>query len=325
MKRLVLLLVLLVGLPFVSAQEDVQTEVYITTQDNINLRRGPGVNWDVIVTLPPAVTLPAIGRTSDSAWVQVVYEGEAGWLAANYLVWSGQLINLPVDGVEPEDYVRQRGVAAITVRDTPIYTDEVDPANEVQVLRAGTEVEVVGRLGYESDTFFNVQILYNGDLYWVGAWNLNLYAGRYTSVLDISYRFAYSRLVQQFFRDINGGERALSTIERIWLDLQAGRPVSCDRAPELLGERRVSDGDLSSEPTFTPAAVALDAALGSTNTAIALFQDACTRDDVFLTQRDVQTALDEVANARRNYNIARSLLLSLERRDPVLGDVEEDS
>ncbi len=324
MKRLILLLLFLGTLPFAHAQDDVQTSVYITTQDNINLREGPGINWDIIETLPPSLTLPAVGRTANSAWVQVVYEGQYGWLAANYLVWSGDLIDLPVDGVEGEPYVRQRGVAAITVRDTPIYTREVDPANQVEVLRAGTEVEVVGRLGYESDTFFNVQILYNGELYWAGAWNLNLFDGRYTAVLDISYRFAYSRLVRQFFRDINGGENALSRIENIWLDLQAGLPVSCDRAPELLGERRVSDGDLSSEPTFTPAAIALDSALGSTNTAIALFVDACTRDDVFLTQRDVQTALSEVDNARRNYNIARSLLLSLERRDPILGDVEEE-
>lgn len=298
-------------------------DVYVTTQDHINFRAGPGLNWEVISTLEPGLTLPAVGRTAASNWVQVLYQGQLGWLSTRWLVWSGEMIDLPVDGFfEEEEFVRQVGVAAMTTRETPIYSSQVVASDQVGTLPPETAVEVVGRLGYEPNEMFNVQILYEGQLYWIGAWNLNLEAGRYRSVLDVSYRFAYSRLVRQFIRDINTGESRLIRIEGIWRRLQRGEAVRCSSAPELVPPRQTSDADINAEPSFGSAAVALDNAIGSTNTAIALFTDACTRADAFITQQDVQTALEEIGNAQRNYNIARSLVLSLERRDPVLGDTE---
>ncbi len=332
MKHLLLLVLIALLTNFAYAQdveptpidlESVETEVYVTTQFNLNFREGPGLNWPVIETLQPAITMPAIGRTADTGWVQIVYDGQLGWVAAPYVVWTGDIITLPVDGRFFDNYIRRVGVQAVTVHETPYYQGWVDPSAQVGVLPEGTAVEVVGRLGYRRNLMFNVMVLYEEEIYWLGAWNLNLEGGRYSSVLDNAYRNAYTRLVREFSSDISTGENRLRSIEGIWFRLQRGETVSCAFPPSALPERTVSDIDLQSEPQFSYVASALDIAIGRTNTAIAMFGDACNRADTFITQQDVRVALDEVNSARQNFNVARSLLASLQRRDPLIGDIRD--
>jgi hypothetical protein len=83
------------------AQDGTDTGVWITTQDFCSLRSGPGTGFDVLTVLDPGITLPAVGRSVGSNWVQVDYQGQQGWLYAGWLIWSGDLISLPVDGVDP--------------------------------------------------------------------------------------------------------------------------------------------------------------------------------------------------------------------------------
>jgi uncharacterized protein YraI len=323
MKRCMVVLCLIVASAVGSwAQEPGNTGVYLTTQFDLNLRGGPGQNWEVITTLPPGTTLPVIGRTADTQWLQVAYSSVNGWLSTRYVVWTGDVIELPVDGVGFEAYVRRVGVLAYTVRETPYYREWVDPANLLGVLPPETQVEVIGRLGYARDQFFNVMVLFEGQHYWVGAWNLDLEAGRYTSVLDNAYRNAYTRMVRQFDADIATGLRRLSRIEELWRAIQRGEKVSCAWLPGYLDQRTTSDTDLTSIPRFHAVALTLDDAIGYTNTAIASFEDACNRDEAFVTQADARLALNNVNRARQNFNVARSLLVSLGRRDPLVGDVE---
>lgn len=330
MRKLILLLLMAFGLS-VQAQEateapvdysSIETEVYVTTQFDMNLREGPSVGWDIIIKLEAGTTLPAIGRTSASNWVQVIWEGQLAWLATRYLVWTGDIINLPVDGRFFDEYVRRVGVLAVTTQETPYYIDWVDPSTLVGTLPEGTEVEVVGRLGYRDNLDFNVMVLYQDQFYWLWAGYLNLEAGRYRQVLDNSYRNAYTRLANSFQSDITEGLSRLGSIEDIWRRLQRGEPVSCGYVPNQLGERTVSDGDLAAIPEFNSVASALDTAIEHTNTAIAMFTDACNRVDAYITQEDVRVALDEVDSARQNFNVSRSLLISLQRRDPLVGDLE---
>jgi uncharacterized protein YraI len=330
MRKLILLLLMTFGI-LAQAQEatetpvdysSIETDVYITTQFDMNLREGPGINWPIIIQLQAGETLPAIGRTSASNWVQVVWQGQLGWLATRYLVWTGDIINLPVDGRYFDEYVRRVGVLAETTQDAPYYLDWVDPSTQVGIFPAGTQVEVVGRLGYRDNLDFNVMILYEDEFYWMWAGYLNLEAGRYRQVLDNSYRNAYTRLANSFDGDITEGLNRLSSIESIWRSLQRGEGVSCGNIPAQLGERTVSDSDLHTLPEFNSVATALDTAIEHTNTAIAMFEDACNRTDSYISMEDVRVALDEVDSARQNFNVARSFLISLQRRDPLLGDLE---
>ena len=302
-------------------ESTVETNIYVTTQDRTSFRLGPGINWQRIRVLDPGVTMPAIGRTADTHWVQVVHNGEIGWVYYALLVWTGDIVQLPVDGIDPLPYIRRTGVIAVTIRDTPLYEREVTPSDQIGTMPAGTVVEVVGRLGESG--YFQLQILHNDHLYWIGSWNVNIFEGHPTDVLDTRYLYPYGRLVQTFNFDFRQGENRLASIEGIWRDLEVGNGVSCTRLPDALPERRTSDRDINAEPEFRPAATALDAAIGATNTAIAMFDDACNRDDVYITQRDVRIALDEIDNARRNFNLARSLIVSLGYRDPLVGTRED--
>lgn len=305
------------SLPVEGAVEQTpETGIYVTTQDNSSLRRGPGRGFERITVVPAAVTLPAVGRSADGRWIQVYYDGQYGWIAYWLLVWSGDIVSLPIDGVNPAPFVRRTGVQAITVRETAIYRREVTPSDQVGTIPAGTTVEVTARLG--STGYYQLQIFYQGQVYWVGSWDLRIVAGNVGRLLDTSYLYAYGRLVTNVTRDINDGIRGLNAIESIWRALGNGQPVSCDNLPRYVTRRRVTDVDVAREPIFAPVVEALDTAIGHTNTAISMFEDACAREDGFITQQDVNTALNEIDSARRNFNLSGSLLATLRQRDPLL-------
>ena len=55
-----------------------------TTEENVNLRRGPGTGTDVIAKLPSGVTLEVIGERA--GWYRVATaKGTVGWVSADYL------------------------------------------------------------------------------------------------------------------------------------------------------------------------------------------------------------------------------------------------
>jgi hypothetical protein len=310
-------LLLCVGLaPALLAQD---TGVYVTTQDYSSLRTGAGETFDRIDIVPPEVTLPAIGRSPRSNWLQVEYEGQRGWIWAGLLVWSGDLLTLPVDGVDPEPFIRRQLVTARFSADAPIYTNEIVASDQVGVLPVDTEVELIGRLGGEANGMFWVQILHDGRQYWTGSWNLVLLTGNYGSLRDKSYLFAYGRLTLQIGGDIYLTERALQTVEGRWLALQNGQRVACDPI-DLAKTSQSTERDVRSEPEFGPALTALDTAIDKVNSAIAAFDDACNRTETYVTTTDIRAALDDTATARRNLNLSRSFVNALDDGNPVLGN-----
>src|SRR5689334_3594846 len=99
------------------------TGVYVTTQDYSILRLGPGQAFERVDIIPPATTLMAIGRTTDAHWIQVRFGDQPGWIASWLLVWSGDMLALPADGVNPVSFVRRRGPVA-TVTNTMFIYDQ---------------------------------------------------------------------------------------------------------------------------------------------------------------------------------------------------------
>lgn len=315
-----LILVAMLPLSAVNAQGDDRddTGVYVTTQDYSSLRVGPGLNFERITVIEPAVTLMAVGRSSNAEWVQVEYEeGQYGWIISWLLVWSGDLVQLPVDGINPAPFVRRIGVPGITTRETPIYRRFVHFSDQVGTLPPGTEVEVTGRLG--AGRFYQMQILYQGEQYWVGSWNIRGIGRNFHLLFDTSYLYPYGRLVIEFQRDIDTATRRLSQIEDIWQRLRAGRSVTCGFIPEYV-TRSTTDTDVRQEPGFAPAVRAFDSGAAQINSAIAAFEDACGREETgfYLTLEEVDEALAEIDNARRNLVVSDSLLNSLQVRNPLV-------
>ena len=52
---------------------------------NVNLRAAPDFAAAVRATIPYNSVVTATGRTADSAWWYVGYEGQSGWVSADYV------------------------------------------------------------------------------------------------------------------------------------------------------------------------------------------------------------------------------------------------
>lgn len=293
------------------------TGIYVTTQDFLNLRKGPSEFFEIWEVVPPETTLMAIGRTADTRWVQVALpSGRTGWLFVRYLVYSGDVVTLPVDGINPEPFIRQAGAVGVTIRESPIY-DRV--GFQIGTLPAGTTVELTGRLG--SGSFSRYQVLRNDELYWVGGWNIRVVSGNPTRLFDTAYLYPYGRILRQLDEDLARTVSSLNRVESIWQTIAAGGNVVCRDAPPRVS-RNVTDLDVEQEVLFSPAVIALDAAVANTNAAISAFEDACGRasvqEDAFVDRADIQTAFDNMDEARININIVQSMYAPLQRRDPLI-------
>jgi hypothetical protein len=94
----------------------------VTDQDQINVRSGPAVGYDLIGTLLPGQQVPVIGRTPGGDWIQVSYPGvpgNTGWVFANLLVLPPNA-NLPI--IEPPP------------TPTPQMTPTIDPTLAAQFI-----------------------------------------------------------------------------------------------------------------------------------------------------------------------------------------------
>ena len=88
----------------------------------LRLRQTPGPAGTVIRELPAATPLVVVGRTADSAWLQVVTPaGEQGWVAAAYLVLSVKVESLPVTGKVASVTVAIPYISGITSHARRIY------------------------------------------------------------------------------------------------------------------------------------------------------------------------------------------------------------
>jgi hypothetical protein len=297
--------------------------VWVTTQDYLVLRTGPSQGFAKILTLDPVVTLPAIGRTADSQWIQVVFNGQRGWVFAKYLVWTGNVIQLPVDGIPIVPFVRRATAVGVTTRETPIYVSEVTPEDQVGILPAGTRVELTGRLGGDTYNFFRMQIMVNGNLYWVGSWNIRIVDGNYRRLLDTAYLIPYGRLLTGLEANVATILTIYNQIDEVWARLNVGDAVSCSVIPSQ-AVRTLTDGDVNKEPSFLPAVAALDQAISEINTAVATFSNACADPSFLLTRDVVSDALAALDEAERYLILSASLIQPLRVRNPLIRSTETD-
>lgn len=299
----------------------VVTATWVTTQDFVALRLGPSRNFAQLATVPAALTIPAYGRTSDTRWIQVEYEGQRGWISAVYLVWTGDVINLPVDGVNPAPYIRRAATVAITTRETPAYANWDDALDQTTMLPAGVTVELTGRMGDDEGNylrnFFRVQIRFEDRLYWVGSYDLRLVDGDYRRLLDLAYLFPYGRLYLNLQNNMALAIGSFRQIDDIWTRLSNGISIACDPIPPLV-DREITTTDAYRIPTFVPAVAALESAIDDINAAITAFRDACSNPAFTLMPDYIAAQVSTLDNAYRNLILSASLLEPLRSRNPLL-------
>ena len=56
-----------------------------TDGNNLNMRGGPGTDYDKIGQVPASTGVTALGTNEDGSWVVVNYNGTYGWLKTEFL------------------------------------------------------------------------------------------------------------------------------------------------------------------------------------------------------------------------------------------------
>jgi hypothetical protein len=314
------------------------SEVYVTTQDYAKMRLGPGDNWEVLTTVDFGTTMRATGRSVNSRWIQVAYEGEInpdapdhatvgdvtyGWIAYWLLIWTGDVLELPVDGVETIRSARQSGPLITVSSTTRYYVDGIDPSTRVtDVIIDTTEVELTGRIAGGSQGYSWLQFEYEGNYYWTATWEVGAPDGFY-NLADGASVFPYGRLLTQLQQSTSANSSSLNSIARRWRDLDGGYQTTCNNIP---AQARIRDdffteSDLQKEPSFIPPVTALRASIVNINEAITLFEQVCNREGGgrFATSEDVQEALIYVEEAERQFSIVRLFFTPFASRNPLLG------
>lgn len=65
--------------------EGEQPTYTVTDGNNLNMRGGPGTDYDKIGQVPAATGVTALGTNEDGSWVVVNYNGTYGWLKTEFL------------------------------------------------------------------------------------------------------------------------------------------------------------------------------------------------------------------------------------------------
>ncbi len=90
--------------PLVQPTVDPFEDAYVATVEldpgaNLNLRRLPSVDGEVLASIPSNDRVVILTRNADSTWLEVTFDGVNGWIASNFVTvrFNGQLVDL--DGI----------------------------------------------------------------------------------------------------------------------------------------------------------------------------------------------------------------------------------
>jgi len=312
--------------------------VYVTTQDNAALRAGPGRDWDKLATLPFATTYRATGRTLDGEWIQVAYEGQLdegarseftvngvtyGWVVYWLLTWTGNILDLPIDGRQFVPTAREAGgLLTLGPGDLPIYIGDAIPTTKVDnPITSYVRVEITGRLGGGESPYFWLQFKFNNHFYWIPNWAVGVWGAG--GVPDAGYLYPYRRLLIQLRSELSRLYEVYNDIRGRWVALDTGTTATCNNIPEDFELRRTSfnSRDLANEPLYKPLAAALENVQNSTNAALAKFRAICSKGDAdrLISPEEINAGLADIREADINLSIINTLLTPFSQRDPLLG------
>ncbi len=77
---------------FSSTEPAATSELQIVSVSNMNVRGGPGTQFEILGNLPRGADAVAMGRNNDGSWLEV----ETGWVFADLVEACGDILQLPV-------------------------------------------------------------------------------------------------------------------------------------------------------------------------------------------------------------------------------------
>lgn len=330
----------LIGVMPAAAQNTIDDVVHVTTQDIMRLRAGPGQNWETLAIVPHTTTLRAVGRTITGEWIQVKYAGELlpdarpefthedgmtyGWLWYGLLIWSGDILTLPIDGVQSIATAREAGPVIYLSPDDPIYRGYINPATQTtSPFPYVVQVEVTGRVGQFSSRGFWIQFKMQGQYYWVSSWTVGIPRG-YSQVPDNSTRYAYGRLLRTARLELDAARAVYGTISNRWNALAVGQATTCNDIPDDVQPERITftESDLNAEPLYRPIAQGLSESRLAINAALARFRAVCgpLESRAPVSGEDIRLAQGDLADAAEALTLVGYLITPFQRRDPTFGE-----
>ncbi len=118
--------------------------------DRLNIRRGPGPEYEVVTTVSRSNRLSLVGRNLDGTWVQI-NTSDARWVNASLLQINGNLLSLPVTYHEIGEWgpagqatgARARALTVLRLRGCP--GEDCRQLENPDALEEGDTVDIVGR------------------------------------------------------------------------------------------------------------------------------------------------------------------------------------
>ncbi|HEX9921714.1 MAG TPA: SH3 domain-containing protein, partial [Anaerolineae bacterium] len=121
------------------------------TIDRLNVRGGPGLNYDIISVFRWGSAHLLLGRSADSSWLQIrlpytgpTFAEPTGWVLASYIWSSVPIHTLPItDGGSPPPPENRVGIVSV-----PRLNVRSGPGQGYDIIgwaRQGLQLRVVGR------------------------------------------------------------------------------------------------------------------------------------------------------------------------------------
>ena len=73
------------------------------TAANLNVRSGPGLDYDVLAVISEGSSYPALGRNDDGSWIEIDADGTIGWVSAEWVEVAPSVDDLMVVDMMMDD------------------------------------------------------------------------------------------------------------------------------------------------------------------------------------------------------------------------------
>lgn len=97
-----------------------------TTRIIVNVRAGPGAGFPLLGKLPRGTSKEILGKSEDSKWWQIDYEGKAGWIAADFTDVRGGTSGVQVIAVAKPPTPTELPTGVVITRLQPTTTPTAD-------------------------------------------------------------------------------------------------------------------------------------------------------------------------------------------------------
>jgi N-acetylmuramoyl-L-alanine amidase len=111
---------------------------YITTAD-VQVRRGPGSNFDAIATIPKGIKVQVTGRDGDWLRVQSKHGNQPGYIYEQFA--------RPIDAQITKDTARSHASSYLTTSEVNLREGPGTKHKVIRKLPKGTKINVVGAAG----------------------------------------------------------------------------------------------------------------------------------------------------------------------------------